>query len=60
MKASGSKEVHVVNHISEYTPIGTTYAQALEWLLAKGKINLPKIKPDIKSLRECKYFDPRK
>ncbi|KAJ8434650.1 LOW QUALITY PROTEIN: hypothetical protein Cgig2_034084 [Carnegiea gigantea] len=56
-KASSPKEVHAVNHIIEYTRIRTTYTLALEWLQAKGKINLCKIKLDTKSI---KYFDPSK
>ena len=42
---SSNKEVHMINCYKKYTPIWTTYAQALLWLLAKGKIDLPKIKP---------------
>ena len=34
----------MVNRITEYTSIGTIYTQALEQLLAKGKITLPEIK----------------
>jgi len=39
-RGSSSKEVHTTNRFNEYTPIGTTCTQALEKLLAKGKINL--------------------
>lgn len=57
--ASGSsnKEVHVINHYMEYTPIRTTYTHALGCLLAKRKIDLPKIKPETEVTRRRKYFD---
>ena len=44
-KTSGStrKEVHALNHYTEYTLIGATYTWALERLLARGKIDLPKV-----------------
>ena len=48
-KASIPKEVHTVNRTNMYTPVGTTYTQALERLLAKRKINLPKIMPETES-----------
>ncbi|KAJ8440777.1 hypothetical protein Cgig2_007183 [Carnegiea gigantea] len=59
-KAISSKKVHAVNCITEYTPIGTTYTQALEQVLAKGRINLPKIIPLTESFRQSKCFDPSK
>ncbi|KAJ8425183.1 hypothetical protein Cgig2_004687 [Carnegiea gigantea] len=58
-KASSSKKVHAVNCITKYTSIGTTYTQALERCMAKGKINLLEIKL-IESLMQSKYFDPNK
>ena len=42
---SSNKEVRVINRYMEYSPIRTTYAQVLECLLAKGKINLLEMRP---------------
>jgi len=41
-KTSGSilKEMHTLNRHTEYTCVGTLYTQALEQLLAKGKMDL--------------------
>jgi len=33
-----------------------TYTQALEWLLAKGKINLPRVNPETEFLKQFKFF----
>ena len=35
-----SKAVYALGHYIKYTPIGTTYTQALECLISKGSINL--------------------
>ena len=35
-----SEEVHALDYYTEYTPIGTTYTQALERLLSKSNIDL--------------------
>ena len=43
-KGSTSKEVYALDCYTEYTPIGTTYTQALECLLSMSRINLPPIK----------------
>ncbi|KAJ8431969.1 hypothetical protein Cgig2_026995 [Carnegiea gigantea] len=49
---SSNIEVQEINCYTEYTPIKTTYMQALDRLLAKGKINLPEIKPETKLIME--------
>jgi len=61
-KHSGSisKEVHGLNHYTEYTPIGTTYAKALGRLLLKGMIDLPLIKPEMESTQKSKNWDLNK
>ena len=55
-KASSSKEVRAIHHFIEYILMGTTYTQALERLLIKGKIKVPKIKPKTNALRQYKTF----
>jgi len=59
-KASSYKEVHAINSFTKYTLIGTTYTQALEKILAKGKINLPEVKAETNALKQSKSFDPTK
>ena len=48
---STSKEVHALNRYTEYNPIGTIYTQDLGRLLGKGKIDIPKVKPEIRVIR---------
>jgi len=52
--------MHTINRCTDYTPIGTTYAQAFKRPLAKGKIDLLKIRPENEGTRQVKNFDPTK